>query len=242
MRKILLVGGDSFSDQNYVGYPKDMITWPTLLAEKLDMKLVCVAQSGGGNEQIYSSILDWICENGPDNVGMVIAGWSKCERMDWEISLKRGWCNTRLSPKGNIFSWIRKSIRNFYSLQILCDHFNIPLKQFQMISLFAKYVAEYTIHPTVFNTDYKSKRLDCVNYILQSPQFNLIDESKFIGWPIFDEQGGFVVSDVVMYKNLKSYDKLAGEKVNLEYTISDQDFHPNQKGHNLLSEFIYENL
>ena len=46
MRKILLVGGDSFSDQRCSSYRKtDIITWPILLAERLGMDLECVAQS-----------------------------------------------------------------------------------------------------------------------------------------------------------------------------------------------------
>lgn len=248
MKKILLVGGDSFSDQNYKGNSKDMKSWPIILAEKLSMELVCVAQSGAGNEQIYSSILDYISVKGSDNIGMVIAGWSKCERIDFERSGTNKWHNTRVSPKGNVHSWIRKSIRYFYSLQLLCKHFNIPLRQFQMISLFNDYITEYTN-----KSDYDSVRLDCVNSISQSPQFDLIDKSTFIGWPIYKEEGGFVVADVTVHQNWKSHYTLAnnikdstyykaGRKANLDYVIGAEDAHPNQKGHNLLSEFIYENL
>ena len=74
MRKTLLVGGDSFSDQRCNSYDgTDIVTWPIILAEKLDMDLVCLAQSGAGNEQIYSSIQDYVCKNNPENIGMVIA-------------------------------------------------------------------------------------------------------------------------------------------------------------------------
>jgi len=256
MKKILLVGGDSFSDQNYSGNftgpafkkEKYITSWSVLLAERLDMELVCLAQSGAGNEQIYSSILDYISVRGSDNIGMVLAGWSKCERIDFERPGTNKWHNTRVSPKGNVHSWIRKSIRNFYSLQLLCEHFNIPLKQFQMISLFNDYITEYTS-----NDDYESVRLDCLNSISQSPQFDLIDKSTFIGWPIYKEEGGFVVADVTVHLNWKVYNKLAnrikdstyykaGRKANQKYVISDKDPHPNQEGHKLLSEFIYENL
>ena len=257
MRKILLVGGDSFSDPTCKSYKgTDIITWPQLLAEKLDMDLVCVAQSGGGNEQIYSSILDWICENGSNNIGLVLAAWSKCERMDWEqgfndifgFKLDHGcWHNNRVFPKGNIYSWLRKSIRNFYNLQILCENHNIPYKQFQMISFFGDHISEYYGH------DFKNKRMNIIECIMTSPQFDLIKKSNFIGWPIYDEHDGFVVSDVTVHKEWKTVHKLTNNKknsnyyykaneVNTDYVVSPYDPHPNKKGHEMIMEFIYENL
>lgn len=251
MRKTLLVGGDSFSDQNCDSYKgSDIVTWPILLAEKLDMNLVCVAQSGGGNEQIYSSILDWISENGSDNVGMVIAGWSKSERMDYELTrdhCAKYWHNVRVSPRGGIHGWIRKSMRNFYNLQLLCEFHNIPYKQFQMISLFTEYVSEYC------QNDFENKRLSCVNTMIESSQFDLINKENFIGWPIFNEDEGFVVGDVTVHQGWKDYNKLANNNPNslyynsakdmaINYVVSAKDCHPNKAGHKKIMEFIYENL
>ena len=225
MKKILLVGGDSFSDQGCNSYKgTNIITWPILLAKKLDMDLVCVAQSGAGNEQIYSSILDWICKNGSNNIGMVIAAWSKCERMDWEL-IDGPWHNARVFPKGNIYSWLKKSIRNFYNLQILCENHNIPYKQCQMISLFTDHIGEY------FPLNFKAKKIEMIECMINSPQFNLIKKSNFIGWPICAEHNGFVVSDITVHNDIK-----------LEYVIGPNDPHPNKKGHKMIMEFIYENL
>ena len=58
MKKVLLVGGCSFTANNFetLVHP-EMDTswqmWPQLLAKKLDMQLVNVAISGAGNEQIF---------------------------------------------------------------------------------------------------------------------------------------------------------------------------------------------
>lgn len=250
MRKILLVGGDSFSDQTCKSYKEtNIITWPILLAKKLNMDLVCVAQAGAGNEQIYSSILDWICENGSDNIGMVVAAWSKCERMDWENinGNNFSWNNSRIFPKGNIHSWLKKTIRNFYSLQILCEKHNIPYKQCQMISLFTDHIGEY------FSSNFKMKRLEMIECMINSPQFDLIKKSNFIGWPIYDEHDGFVISDVTVHKGWKSDYKLSNKNkqseyyhkakdANLEYVVNYDDPHPNKKGHEMIMEFIYENI
>jgi len=274
MKKILLVGGDSFSDQYCRSYADtDIITWPILLAEKLDMTLKCVAQSGAGNEQIYSSVLDYISSEDPDNIGMVITGWSKAERLDYELThytkksgpvvlkdtkydFKREyWHNTRVAPRGDIHGWIKKSARNFYSLQLLCEFHNIPYKQFQMISLFSEYVSEYC------STDFKDKRLDCINSLIRCDQYDLINKENFIGWPIYNEAGGFVVGDVTVHQDWKHYNKLANDiptssyynsasnipvkSLNTpkrEYVVGPHDSHPNKAGHELIMEFIYENL
>ena len=63
MKKILLVAGCSYSNEKFssvhhpdldVSWPK----WPQLLAEKLDMQLVNLSESGAGQEYIYSNIID----------------------------------------------------------------------------------------------------------------------------------------------------------------------------------------
>jgi hypothetical protein len=238
MRKTLLVGGDSFSDQRCNSYDAtDIVTWPILLAEKLDMDLVCLAQSGAGNEQIYSSIQDYVCKNNPENIGMVIAAWSKSERMDYELvmhqqSWHRSWHNTRVSPRGELYHFIRKSIRNFYNLQMLCETHNLPYKQFQMISLFMDYISEY------HSDACKETRLDCIKYINESPQFFHIDKSNFIGWPIYNEAGGFVVGDHTVHQQWREFHK----NVPQDYVIGPHDGHPNKIGHRLIMEFIHENL
>lgn len=239
MRKILLVGGDSFSDQHCYSYNgTDVVTWPILLAEKLDMDLVCLAQSGAGNEQIYSSIQDYICDNNSKNIGMVIAAWSKAERMDYELEQKhtrRTWFNTRESPKGGLYYFIRKSIRNFYNLQMLCENHNIPYKQFQMISLFKDYIFEN------YKQTYNTTRFECINYITDSPQFFYINQDNFIGWPIYDEGEGFVVGDLTVHKQWRDKHKQFKDVLH-DYVIGPNDGHPNKIGHRLIMEFIHENL
>ena len=88
-KPILLVSGDSWTDSNFesVHHP-EMDTswkkWPEILAEKLELNLVNVAFSGSGNQYIYTSLLDKIVEL--DDIALVIAGWSKGCRSDWEQS------------------------------------------------------------------------------------------------------------------------------------------------------------
>tara|TARA_R100001460_G_scaffold79243_1_gene120232 strand:- start:104 stop:361 length:258 start_codon:yes stop_codon:yes gene_type:complete len=59
------------------------------------------------------------------------------------------------------------------------------------------------------------------------PLFNKIKEEKFLGWPVFDALGGFCLQDL-----LKQPD----------HYISEEDWHPNAAGQELLAEKIYEDL
>ena len=51
-----------------------------------------------------------------------------------------------------------------------------------------------------------------------------IDESRFVGWPIFENIGGWCINDVLNNSD--------------DVRISEEDWHPNNKGH----EIIIENL
>jgi len=91
MKKILIVGGDSFSDKDFrtfihpeldTSWPK----WPELLAKKLDMECINLAKSGAGNDYIYESLLETIQDTDKNRIGLVIAGWSQCQRRSWQES------------------------------------------------------------------------------------------------------------------------------------------------------------
>ena len=244
MKKTLLVGGDSFSDPHYSeNGPNNITCWPILLAKKLNMNLVCVAQSGAGNEQIYSSLLDYICDHNSEDIGLVISAWSKSQRMDFETSehgfihystgKRLYWNNAPINPRGSIYHFIRKSIRNFYNIQMLCERHNIQYKQFQMLPLFNDYIEEYTM-----GTEYQDARFKAVRYVRESAQYDHINKDNFIGWPIYDEGNGFVVSDITVHnKEHFSRNNNSGK-----FIIGNGDDHPNNEGHKMIMEFIYENL
>ena len=94
MEKLLICSGDSFTDPHYrsISHPEidtSWPKWPEVLAKKLDMRLINLGRSGSGNEYIYSSIQDTI-ESIEDKsqIGLVIAGWSQCFRIDFEKDRK----------------------------------------------------------------------------------------------------------------------------------------------------------
>ena len=44
-----------------------------------------LARNGGGNEYIYSSLFDEITNNFTDRIGLVVAAWSQCQRVDYQL-------------------------------------------------------------------------------------------------------------------------------------------------------------
>ena len=219
--KILLVSGCSWTNKNFKSlfHPELDTTWPKwpeLLAKKLDMQCINLGKCGSGQEYIYSSILDAIQSYDPKEIGLIISAWSLSPRRDYGTI--DGWRNDRHDMVGDIDYWIARSIRYYYSLQTICKHLEIPLKQFQMINLYKAYLVETN------NLVYDNHLLKEIH---NSPYYNKIDKD-FLGWPTVEELGGFSMSRSVIK--------------NQELKISKKDGHPNKRGQELIAEFIYERL
>lgn len=262
MKKILLVGGCSFTDSNFKTYvhpdidPTLWPKWPEIIAKKLDMQLVNVAFSGAGNEQIYSSLLDYISLNGSENIGLVLAAWSQCQRRDFQknsifAQVRDYWHNDRVDTKGDVFYWVRKSLRYFISFQNLCEQHKLPYKQFQMISLFESWlnglnkrdteIADYLrdiegfknfIPKYVYPGDPIKDKKKLIKLLLKYE--SSINTNNFLGWPTVKDLAGFYIEE----KTMKDKDNISIP----ELVISEIDGHPTRKGHEVIAEFIYGQL
>jgi len=262
MKKILLVGGCSFTDSNFrtlvhpeldVSFPK----WPEIIAKKLDMQLVNLAFSGAGQEQIYSRFVDYINENGSDNIGLAIAAWSQCQRRDYQTheehfkSNRDYWRNERVDEKGDVFYWTKKSLRYFISFQNLCELHKIPYKQFSMLSLFQGWlnglnkrdteIADYIRNPKGlqnFVPKYKypgDPVKDCKKLIRLIIDYEKsLNTHNFIGWPTIKQFGGYYIEE----KTIRDHERKAIPGL----VISEIDGHPTGKGHKVIAEFINDRL
>ena len=270
MKKILLVAGCSYSNEKFssvhhpdldVSWPK----WPQLLAEKLDMQLVNLSESGAGQEYIYSNIIDKLQTIDHSKIGLVIAAWSTAPRRDYQkeslylknkkwtydkndMVQKIKWTNDMYDSKGCMYYWIDKSLRYYYSLQMVCENLKLPYKQFQMVDLFKGYLWQELISRRT-NDVADNKQVPIINniadltveekhwketqekkYLAQihnSPYYEIIN-SNFIGWPTDPRLNGYSI----------------GEKVldNTTDRISKIDLHPNELGQKKLAKFIYEKI
>jgi len=273
MKKILLASGCSMTDSNYVSETSPEIDcswpkWPELTAKKLDMECINLGRNGAGNEYIYSSLLEKILEK-KDQIGLVMVGWTQCQRKDyqkWNI-----WKEKRFDPDGDVFGRIRKTLRYMISLQLVCENYNIPYKQFQMINLFEgwtnglyktdeqlkknrndpKYEFQYR-YPGDKDKDRRKLQKILMEY---EPYINA---KNFIGWPTTYNLGGYCIEDKTIRKTRKELTELwnisltskkkerelieKGYEYQKELVVSDWDQHPNEKGQQKIAEFLYDRL
>ena len=223
MRKVLLVSGCSYTDKTFrsdfhpnidTGWPK----WPELLGKKLDMDVVNYGYCGSGNEYIYSSLLDHLTSNPIKDIGLVIPGWSRVPRRDFNVGNRK--YNIRWDNHGDMKYFMMRSLRYFYSLQEVCKSLKVPYKQIHILDPYESAVVEQ-------NELFNMTREDAMKEFMSSSYYDKIDEKNFIGWPIESKLGGFC-----------AWDKLDADK----HFISEIDRHPNRQGQEIIAELIYENL
>lgn len=247
-KKILLVSGCSWTTNNFKSIhhnkPFDFTKWPSILADKLNMECCNLAKSGAGNEYILNSLIEKIEILKPENIGLVIAAWSGGAREDYQVRAKYPnldlWHHERWSVKGDMHYFMKRSLRQYYLFQIYCEKYNIPYKQVQMIDLWQAGIWDDFSSEMMFksNVDKYDAHYTFANSVL----YRKINTNNFIGWP-----------GIGLSRYVKSYNKPADRflrngfnfrelihKNKLE--ISDIDKHPNEKGHKLIAEKIYENL
>ena len=234
--KYLIVSGDSNTEANFesISHPDwdfSYKKWPELLAEKLGMKVINVAGGGQGNEYIYTTLRNEIVKiEDKSQIGLVIAAWSQAPRKDFKIGRLKPWTSLRTDTHGNLPWWVERSLGFYLDFQILCERYNIPYVQFQMIELFEHYFAGYPsqteIHYGADPNEQKkypgNEKLD-KKYILKSimDYEKKLDISKFMGWPPVKELGGW---------RFKDHLDLWDEK-DSPMRVSTLDNHPNELGH-----------
>ena len=267
MKKKLIVSGCSFTDKNFESmsapdYDCSFPKWPELLAEKLGMECINLGFSGAGNNYIYSTLLEEIIRTPKNEIGLILAAWSQVNREDYQVREKNYgrtfafqdkfdnnmvWKNKRIGRQGDVFYWIKDLLRYYISFESLCKNHDLPYKQFQMINPFEGYLnglskTDFEIVNNLDNPSFekrymyqpktKDDRLECFKLPIEYEKF--IDTENFIGWPTIWSTGGYAIEE----KTLMS-DKRHNIK---ELIISDYDYHPNAKGHQKISEFIYGQL
>jgi len=255
MKKLLIVSGDSYTANNYksILHPEldtSWPMWPELLADRLNMECINLANEGSGNEFIYSSLLDKIntIEN-KKSIGLVLAAWSQAQRKDFEEGCKiKKWKSYRIDSSGDIFGWTRKSIRNFINLQLLCEYFNLPYKQFQMIRLYEDYITGLRpSHKQIIENNYDgnyrltyngNKSEDIISLFNITTEYkNTLNIKNFLGWPIIEQFSGYSIANKVLKTKINNIDVWDSNLI-----ISDLDHHPNAKGQQKLMEYIYDRL
>ena len=230
-RKVLIASGDSWTGGSGYKQKKDPFPyWPEVLANKLDMDFINVARGGKGNEFIYNHMIDTLCTT--KRIGLSICLWSHFDRWDFfqwtfnvnpdklyplkgvhpESAKRHQKVMDAIFEHGGLADGVHnllKSVRWYHAFQNHCELHNIPYLQMQ------------AFHPTSNSV---------MKEFLDSSQLDLIDDSKFIGWPMYRELGGKTIWNML--------DEVDPEQTRLR--ISKEDLHPNDKGHDYIAEILYD--
>jgi hypothetical protein len=238
----------------------DFPRWPQHLADMLDMECINLGKCGSGNKQILSKIINTSLTE--KNIGLVVVMWSQFQRLDFEMSDNK-WDSLNLDThKINIdtevdlkninnsrnrmrynnlkelhnpHSAVQDALRTFILAENLLKdipHLYIqgptPIKYYSTKTL----STDDNYHGPLWDNYYDSKQ-NAVKSFFSSSYFNYVEKNlseKFIGWPIFLEIGGYDVENIL--------DKLDPEQKELR--ISNEDIHPNDEGHKIIAQEIYD--
>jgi len=236
VKKLLIVSGCSWTDINYKSdhYPDMDCSWPKwheILAKELDVELISLGKVGAGQEYIFTSIIDYVCNMSDEDkkrIYMIIPAWTTAARRDFQIENK--WHTIRWDDRGDAYYHVRRSLRYFYQFQIFCERYNFAYKQIAMLNILNMGDAAASNQlPAHYHYGSGSINLSNLQSALSSsPLYNKINGDNFIGWPIITNLGGFCIDRKVLeFKKHK---------------ISNSDRHPNQLGQQKIAEYIHENL
>ena len=228
MKKILIASGDSYTDPDFKSMPHPEMDcswpmWPEILAKKLGMEYINLGKSGQGQEYIFSSLIDYIIsmpEKDYNRIGLVIPAWSRSQRSDCQVDwLEPQWVSMKWSRHGDVYYFVRKTLRYWFNIQVFCENYNLPLKQVQMLNSLR--FKDFEV-PDFYRHSMPDIRK--IHHVFtSSPYFEKIKKENFISWPE-NEMGA--VCDILKQK----------------HTISELDLHPNKLGQEVIADYIYENL
>ena len=130
---------------------------------------------------------------------------------------------------------INDQLQMMYLLQCFCNQNNIKLLQFQMLRTFNNFRSDENTPNThlldEMPTDIEMQKRKQRGYdLMTNPISLLIDESKFLGFPILKQLGGFAMIDL-LYK-----------KYGESFRLNGIDAHPNEDAQRFIAEVVLKNV
>ena len=237
-KKILIASGDSWTGGTNPLKPDSYPYWPEILANKLDMDCINVGRGGKGNEFIYNQMVDTLCSTKTKRVGLAICVWSKFDRWDlykWTFAINpkyksqdKYWAGRYVSKFWPEKTRHEKFIESLYEHGDLCDGGENLLRSMRRYHSFQNYCELHNI-PYLQGQSFRPSE-DILKEFFDCPQFDVINDNKFVGWPIYQELGGKSMWEVL--------DEVDPKKTKLR--VSKEDLHPNGEGHERIAEIMYE--
>jgi len=152
----------------------------------------------------------------------------------------------------NYYADVNKFMRYAYSLQSICENEHIPYIQIMGCepimdvpgparALVSARMREFKFEigdgKWIETPDLEGLHHSVLNHITDHHMFDNI-KKNFIGWPIFQELDGYHIDNFLELKDLK-WDGKQGSRWPADLRISEKDSHPNETGHKLIGELLY---
>lgn len=244
-RKLLIVGGDSWSNPNescYIEYGVKKI-WPDIVADFLDMDLINISIGGAGNDFIHGQVIDTIEQNLDRDI-VVMVNWSQAIRVNpFEMKLAQLTFNAHLQklvpPFGPAKEKCQKALRHLYQLHVNDkvlekEEFwlkvaNVSLRNIYLLNEYCKLRNIPLLHhralPTLVGIEWilkpeiDFKLRDYVLEVCKQNQYyqKILKFDNVVGHPNFFEKGSACFD---LYQ---------------KYFLSLDEKHPNESGHQLIA-------
>lgn len=227
-KTLLITGGCSFTDSNLEQYIKLCIdAWPEVVADFMDWDLLNAGKGGGSNGHIFKSVIDAINENRDKNI-VVMLSWTNPQRLS-VYGYGNLHTDLHLSPnQKRIISNPNLNAMRIVSKQLSELREMVPNNKVQLEDTF--------------------RYIWLLNYFCEKENIKIIN-GKSLNFFRQDDTGYTKDLDSIEYYNLiKDYFDpqfpacdlhSASPTIVEEYVIKpygeDKDFHPNQKGHDLIA-------
>lgn len=250
-KKLLIVGGDSWSNPRETCYRKANIDtiWPEMVAEFLDWDIINVSEGGAGNDWISGQILDTIEKNQHRDI-VVMALWSQAIRitpfdLPWGQFTFNIYCPDMTKPIGPLKQEIQENFRDLFKLHVY-DQNAPPGCQLTKEEFWMK-VANQSLRYIYHLDNYcQSKNIPIIHH-------RALHTLAGIEWMLkkhldFEERKEVfaVCEDNCYYKKIQTWKNIVGDpdffKIGSscfdlyeKYYISRQEKHPNTQGHMLIA-------
>ena len=209
-----------------ISWPK----WPKLLSQHLGLDYKNFGVSGAGNDQIFYHAVNEIVHNHND-IDTVAILWSAMWRF-WVYGKNFNPVNVLTTDSSwsklldyEVYKHLLKELQ--YPNQATKFQINCFLKN---ITTLQKLCDDYNIKLLQWCgtglVEYRTNQpnIPLIEQFYEELQKHNIDDTHIIGWPFVSDLGGMTFWDI-----------------NKGMVISEEDSHPNAKGHELIARYFYEN-
>lgn len=222
--KYLFTNGDSWTwgqglqEDQLDGIPRGQ--WPEVLGNKLNLKVINIAENGSSNERIFRSTMEWVIEN-KDKIEdtIIVIGWTVSDRWEWWDNFEKSWTKCYANHGGDTLTYkmSKKWWTDFYT-----RFFDIDKMSYKSI-----------VNIISLQNFLKQNKCNYIFFQGFDQMFNFTDDKKLYSQLDYD--------NIIITENYDSMDSFLRYKFeDYNDAIENIHGHPNREAHKLWAEELYK--